>query len=94
MGENEQDECVGRMVKSRREARQAYWCWQRKLTEWGTSLVPLANAMRAHVTDPEKDHSSFLEAYPTQEELTGAFSEIHRLYQELQQLDETLKNFE
>ena len=67
--------------------------WQQKLTEWGTTLLPLAAVLSAHPTPPDRDMSSLLETYPTKEEITESLAEIHRLYLEIQRLDELLKEF-
>ena len=93
MSEEQQNACIGRMIKSRRDAKQAYQCWQQKMTEWGTTLSPLADALKAHPTPPEQDLSTHLETYPTKEEITESLAEIHRLYLEIKRLDELLKEF-
>ncbi len=82
------------MFAARRRARQEYSCWQEKLTQWGRELLPLATAMSNHPTDPRKDYTSLVDACPSREEIGEALQQIHALYQEIERLNEQLRDFE
>ena len=91
--DDEQKIRVYDMFEARKTARQEYNCWQEKLTKWGRELLPLAEVMSAHPTDPRKEYASLVDAYPSREEVEEALEKIHALHQEIERLNEQLRDF-